>query len=1204
MSLSTNNGAPSLEDNMNQLSLASTDRSTNGLPRSPTATKSHNQHASPCVTPKSPLRSLRRTPSSNSINASERTVPPVLNRNSSYSSLQGASGSATPPRSPALRRASSNISLNQSAMAPRSTLPTPAEESENPPSTAASVAREYFGRELEVHQEGSGADRSHNTVVVLQDDCYGHRYSRPRTSRASLGTIVERPERIHASILGLATAYVRAGGRHCDGHAAPHPKRKVGLLASTPFRIHKTRRRIALTSQAAASVHGAQWMSELSTMCDAAESKLASTGKELSRPQSTQPTTGKGSAEGSKLHEGDLYLCSGSLEALEGAIGGVCEAVDAVFRDGGPSRAFVCIRPPGHHCSADMPSGFCWVNNVHIGINYAIRTYDLTHAAIIDFDLHHGDGSQSIAWAHNARIANMPKNTPQSKRTAIGYFSLHDINSYPCEMGDEDKVRNASLCLENAHGQTVWNVHLQPWKTEDEFWELYRDRYTAILSKTRSFLRHHTERIRQAPLHPRPRAAIFVSAGFDASEWESPGMQRHQVNVPTDFYARFTRDVVALADQEGLGVEGRVISVLEGGYSDRALMSGVLSHVSGLTAVEAPNSRPTTSNGLGHEMSQRLGKLEINGHARHGSGNSLVLPNEPFDPDWWALHRLEEVERLVNPPAAAGAPKKVRSAVPPTYSSATQSYMSKVISPPQNRRSLSGSVNSYINTTMPSSPRAPSPPPPPVDWATAAHELSKLLVPSSRQTQSCRPEELNAEATRARRDRQSTMGLPIEVPANDGKRMQLRDRKAKPAKYASEEEEEKPVSRANRRKTIADVTTLPQEGDDLPPLSAAMDPKKPVNPKGRRSSMASSAGSINGERQSSLSFASSATVPPAQDSVAVKKSRAPNTVRPDVTKPRISKPKATIPPMPSAPRGAQRPSDNTAPKENSSEPVAENGDPNTRDVDQLASGMTRMSIKLNVPSKEEQKIREAKRAPVAPRGRPKSTATKNTQAAAMKTNKASNMTAEKPARLAKDSSEIPIRDLLPTDAAKDVNPATAAGPSAIQNKDGEPPAAGLQIVPPAPPNPGPPSFSPPSARAIAATAPIPETADMPPPTGFQKDPASMPRAADIPSDLPSPPPPRQETTTITATPKHTKQNLPVFTPTSSIIFGKPSTPGHGIEHNSATQSGLGDPPEKEALYGNGVDHPDVSKGKAHSTFDPQSHQFSAGQRGMDREQQK
>ncbi|KAL8781246.1 MAG: hypothetical protein Q9213_006099 [Squamulea squamosa] len=1145
MPSSTNNDNPSLEDNMNQLSLDSTTPSTNGLSLSST------QHATTSsTTPKPPLKPPQRTPSSNSISTSERTVTPILNRKTSYSSLQGASGSATPPRSPALRRVSSNVSLNQPAMGPRSGLPTPAEEPEKPPTTPALIARDYFGRELDVHQEGSGADHSPDTVIILQDDCYGHRYARPRTSRASLGTIVERPERIHASILGLATAYVRIGGRHCESHAAPHPKRKVGLLASMPFRIHKTSRRISLTSQVAASIHGAQWMSELKAMCDAAESKLASTGKELSRPQTTQQPSEKGSTERTRLHEGDLYLCSGSLEALEGAIGGVCEAVDAVFKDKGPKRAFVCIRPPGHHCSSDMPSGFCWVNNVHIGINYATRTYDLTHAAIIDFDLHHGDGSQSIAWAHNAKVVNMPKNTPQTKRTAIGYFSLHDINSYPCEMGDEDKVRNASLCLENAHGQTIWNVHLQPWKTEKEFWQLYQDRYTAILSKARSFLRHHTERIQQAPLHPRPKAAIFISAGFDASEWESPGMQRHQVNVPTDFYARFTRDVVAIADEEGLGVDGRVISILEGGYSDRALMSGVLGHVSGLTAVENSSSPPTTSNGLGHEMSQRLGKLEINGHARHGSGNVHQHPNEPLDPDWWALPRLEEVERLINPPAPAGAPKKVRSAVPPTYSSATQSYMSKVVSPPQNRRSLSGSINSYL-TSMSSSPRAPSPPPPPVDWATAAHELSKLLVPSSRQTLSCRPEDLNAEATRARRDRQSNIGLPMEVPPNDGKRMQLRDRKAKPPKYASDEEQEKPVSRANRRKTIADVSTLPQDSDDLPPLSTAADPKKIIKPKARRSSMASSTGSTNGDRGSpSLAFGSSAIVPPIQDSVTVKKSRVPSSSRVEAAKPRASKPKASIPPVPSIPRTAHRPAQNVASNEPLAEPLAENGDLKNRDVDQLASGVTKMSIKLNVPSKEEQKIREAKRAQVAPRGRPKAAVTKNVQAPATKPTKDPPSTVKDSAELTRADNRIQDqRSRSPQEAPNDANCTSAQGGAAPQPKIQDPLRA--QAVPQAP---EPPSFSPPSAPAIIATIPISGTTNMPPPPVYQQPSAPIPQPAYPPSDLPSPSTPQRDSTTGPATPKHSKRDLPLFTPTSSIVFGQPSAPRQIADQGVAPQN--------------------------------------------------
>ena len=1024
-------------------------------------------------------------------------------------------------------------------MAPKSPLPPPVEEQERLPHTAASVAQDHFQRELEVHQEGPGADNSYNTVVILQDDCYGHRYSRPRTSRASLGTIVERPERISASVLGLAIAYVRVGGRHNESHAAPHPKRKAGSLASMPFRILKTSRRVSLLSHSAASVHGIQWMNELKVMCEAAESKLAMNGKELARPQIADYGNEKSSAERPKLHEGDLYLCSGSLEALEGSIGGVCEAVDAVFRDNGPRRAFVCIRPPGHHCSAGMPSGFCWVNNVHIGINYAAKTHDLTHAAIIDFDLHHGDGSQSIAWTHNAIVTGMPKNTPQSKRTAIGYFSLHDINSYPCEDGDEDKVRNASLCLENAHGQTIWNVHLQPWKTDKEFWDLYEDRYTAILSKAKAFLRCHTERLKQAPLHPRPKAAIFLSAGFDASEWESPGMQRHQVNVPTDFYARFTRDIVAMADEGGLGVDGRVISVLEGGYSDRALMSGVLSHLSGLTVTDTAISPPTTSNGLGHEMSQRLGKLQINGHARHGSGTVQQYQNAPLDPGWWSLPCLEEIEKLVHPPLPAAVPKKSRNAVPPTYSSATQSYAAKIVSPPPNRRSLSGSATTYLPSVT-SSPRAPSPPPPPVDWATAAYELSKLLVPTDRQTMSCKPEDLNAEATRVRRDRQSNIGLPMEMSANEGKRMQLRDRsKAKPPRYASDEEAERPMSRANRRRTMADVTTLAQEAGDLPPMPSATDSKKEIKSKARRSSMASSVGSTNGDRPAPLSFATSAVAPAVQDSVAVKKSRTSTSSRAEGPKARVPKPKVLVAAVPPVYGAITKPKHETCSQSSALEPLAENGDLKNRDVDHLASSMKKMSVKLNVPSKEEQKIREAKRGAVAPRGRPKSGATKNIQVAsgARKPAKEPPLPANCSSEPPRNDGKIRVQDLLsPSDPPQAVSLGEETPGVQRPSFPQQQPSTTSNL-----PHPTPPFFQPPAAPAIPAPAPSNDSSTMLPPH-IQSGPAEPPsQPAPMPSNVPFPPlPPSSPVTTPSpATPRRIKQDLPIFSSTSPIPFGRP-----------------------------------------------------------------
>ncbi|MBE7181444.1 MAG: hypothetical protein INR71_09595, partial [Terriglobus roseus] len=375
----------------------------------------------------SPARpnTLRRTSSALS---DRRSSSPALLRKASTGSLRNEAP-GTPLRSVS-RRSSSHMLSSPTTAGGRFSLAPQLEEDLPPPPTAASVASDHFRKELELHRVGSGDGlgdngSSANTVVVLHDACYGHRYSRPKTSKSTLSMIVERPERIHAGVMGIASAYVRLGERHAGGRHPPHPERPPDTRL--PFAIRRTSRALSVASPAVTAVHGTAWMAELKTMCDAAGHKLATTGKELVRPDAAKSKA--------KLHEGDLYLCNESLDAFQGALGGVCDGIDAVFEGTktgrGPSSAFVCIRPPGHHCSADYPSGFCWLNNVHVGIEYATQTHGLTHAAIIDFDLHHGDGSQSITWAHNAKVARMSAKTPLSKKTAIGYYSLHDINSYP-----------------------------------------------------------------------------------------------------------------------------------------------------------------------------------------------------------------------------------------------------------------------------------------------------------------------------------------------------------------------------------------------------------------------------------------------------------------------------------------------------------------------------------------------------------------------------------------------------------------------------------------------------------------------------------------------------------------------------------------------------------------------------------------------------
>jgi histone deacetylase HOS3 len=183
-----NTHADQLSDSLNRLTIAS---------RTP-------------LPPSSPLRSPRPLEFRNV--SSPRPSPSPLRRSSSSMSTDRRSSS------PALltRRSSSNLFGH----AP-SPLATAMEEPPAP--TANTVASDHFKEELKNHgREGSRA----NTVVILHDSCYGHRWSRPKTTKGTLSMIVERPERIQASVMGISAAYVYLGERHADGSNAPDPKRR------------------------------------------------------------------------------------------------------------------------------------------------------------------------------------------------------------------------------------------------------------------------------------------------------------------------------------------------------------------------------------------------------------------------------------------------------------------------------------------------------------------------------------------------------------------------------------------------------------------------------------------------------------------------------------------------------------------------------------------------------------------------------------------------------------------------------------------------------------------------------------------------------------------------------------------------------------------------------------------------------------------
>lgn len=984
----TNIGHPhnDLADSLNRLSLVNA--TATPLPASP-ALLSTRDPASRSPVPNQ--RTPRRSPSSNSLRDERRkSTPvkstPVLQKRTSTASLRSVSN-PTGPSSPLpdSRRSSANLAGSPTTAASPAMLP-PRLLPQGP--TAASIAAEHFQKEVDLHQT---EDLQSKTVVIVHDACYGHRFSRPRTTRNHLAAIVERPERMRACVVGIAAAYVRLGRRHIGGPYAPHPNLNIFTLPP-PFQIRKTGRTLLLSDTAVTNVHGTQWMSDLNSMCGVAESRLALTGKELVRP----PVEGGDAVTDQKpppLHEGDLYLCSESLSAFQGALGGVCDGIDTVLGSGPTTRAFVCIRPPGHHCSSDFPSGFCWINNVHVGISYAATNHGLTHAAILDFDLHHGDGSQEITFDHNHKALTPPRNQSAYEKAAIGYYSLHDINSYPCEDGNPEKVRNASVCVDGAHNQSIWNVHLQTWVTEAEFWNLYETQYMTLIDKARNFLRAHTKRLSEIPFGPPPKAAIFISAGFDASEWEGSGMQRHKVNVPTEFYARFTADVVRMSEEEGLGVDGRVISVLEGGYSDRALSSGVLSHISGLgSATDGLQSQYVKSETASQDVLSALEHLSV---------------QEGYDKEWWSPSMLTELEMLNLPPAKDEREKG--------YWKDTRSFSAKKISNPRKSFGSSTAIEHQL------------PPLPEVGWATAAHELSKVLIPENRQTTSYRAEELNAEASRQRRDRQIALDggvnpaiVPPPPPAPIDEKRQLRVRKNKsPTPYSPRPATPRQQAMRKNRRTTIDGNDLPSPSGESPSVDAS-----------RRKSVSGVAPIEIGKLESSANptrrASSAASMKSATGTVTgLRKS---NSSRPATPKRSASPRKA--PPVPKVPNAflPSKLSDQVPPSD---------------DVENLTSGLRK--IKLVMPSPEEQAAREKQAAAdgklsrgsrtlKSPRSPRKSSSTRTARGRGTRTEPSSSMS---PPALPDPTIGLGMQDNIATTGATFVS-AGAVGAEAISVGESRP----------------------------------------------------------------------------------------------------------------------------------------------------------------------
>lgn len=252
--------------------------------------------------------------------------------------------------------------------------------------------------------------------------------------------------------------------------------------------------------------------------------RLVHTDQHIQRIQAALPKEGFGYVDA------DTVLSPESLDAALHAVGAACAAVDAVFAKEA-RNGFCAIRPPGHHAEPNEAMGFCLFNNAAIAAEHARKRHGIKKVAIVDFDVHHGNGTQA-AFQKNPEVL---------------YASTHQFPWYP----------GTGRASETGAGN-VMNVPLKAGDGSREFRAALTDKILPFID-------------RFAP------ALVLISAGFDAHEDDPLG----DLNLVEDDYAWVTTELMKLADKHAAG---RVVSVLEGGYNLDALGRSVAAHVKALMA--------------------------------------------------------------------------------------------------------------------------------------------------------------------------------------------------------------------------------------------------------------------------------------------------------------------------------------------------------------------------------------------------------------------------------------------------------------------------------------------------------------------------------------------------------------------------------------------------------------------------------------------
>ncbi len=233
--------------------------------------------------------------------------------------------------------------------------------------------------------------------------------------------------------------------------------------------------------------------------------------------------------EGLVRLDADTSMSPGSFEAALRGAGGATRAVDEVMNQKA-ANAFVAVRPPGHHAEVARPMGFCLFNNAAIAARYAQDRYEVERISIVDFDVHHGNGSQDIFWADKT----------------VMYCSTHEMPLYP----------GTGAVSERGEHNTIVNAPLSAGDGGDAFREAFE---TVILPRLRAF---------------KPEFLV-ISAGFDAHARDPLA----NLNLVEADFTWVTKRLMDIADTSA---QGRIVSLLEGGYDLQGLSRSVAAHVTAL----------------------------------------------------------------------------------------------------------------------------------------------------------------------------------------------------------------------------------------------------------------------------------------------------------------------------------------------------------------------------------------------------------------------------------------------------------------------------------------------------------------------------------------------------------------------------------------------------------------------------------------------